>query len=221
VAGLQLEPGLTDRLVADTRTGDALPLLAFTLRELWERYGRDGDLTLTEYEHLGGLEGSVQRAADAVLDARTLSPDEKEALRIAFLRMCRINEEGQHARIVACWDSMPPASREVLHRFVEARLLVSGKESGRIEVAHEALLRVWPLLRGWLEQSREFLLGRQQLEEDLAQWQGRDDPGELGRERAGGRDRFPQPADPEGGVEARCAGRKRRCPPKGRPGGSL
>ena len=111
VAGLQLEPGLTDRMVADTRTGDALPLLAFTLRELWERYGKDGDLTLTEYEHLGGLEGSVQRAADGVLAARALSAEEEEALRRAFLQLCRINEEGQHARITARWEAMPPGSQ--------------------------------------------------------------------------------------------------------------
>jgi len=67
---LRLEPGLSQRLVADTQTGDALPLLAFTLRELWERYGRDGDLTLAEYKRLGGLEGSMQRRLSAKMSAR-------------------------------------------------------------------------------------------------------------------------------------------------------
>jgi WD40 repeat protein len=169
VAGLTLEPGLSERLVADTQTGDALPLLAFTLRELWERYGRDGDLTLTEYGNLGGLGGSVQRAADGVIQARTLSPEETQAVRRAFLTMTRINEQGQYARIPARWEDMQPQAREVLKRFVEARLLISGKENGTIEVAHEALLRTWPLLKGWLEDGKEFLLWRSRFQAALAE----------------------------------------------------
>ena len=171
LAGLQLEPELIDRMVAETSTGDALPLLAFTLRELWERYGRKGDLTLLEYENLGGLEGSVQRAADGLLAAWPLSPDEQEALRQAFLQMCRINEEGQHARVLARWEAMPIASRETLQRFVDARLLISGKHTGTIEVAHEALLRTWPLLKGWLKDSREILLWRGRVQGALAEYE--------------------------------------------------
>ena len=30
--------------------------------------------------------------------------------------------------------------------------------------------RKWPLLRGWLDEEREFLVGKQQLEQDLAFW---------------------------------------------------
>ena len=157
VAGLRLEPGLSQRLFADTQTGDALPLLAFTLRELWERYGRDGDLTLAEYKALGGLEGSVQRTADGVIQARTLSHEETQAVRQAFLAMSRINEQGQYARIPARWEDMQPEAREVLERFVKARLLIRGKENGTIEVAHEALLRTWPTLKDWLDQSRQEL----------------------------------------------------------------
>ncbi|MGG7379183.1 hypothetical protein ACQ7B2_10660, partial [Escherichia coli] len=35
-AGLELEATLTERLAADTPSGDALPLLAYTLRELYD-----------------------------------------------------------------------------------------------------------------------------------------------------------------------------------------
>ena len=169
VAGLTLEPGLSERLVADTQTGDALPLLAFTLQKLWVRYGRDGDLKLIEYDALGGLEGSVQRAANVVIDARTLSPEETQAVRKAFLAMTRINEQGQYARIPARWADMPSEAREVLERFVQARLLISGKENGTIEVAHEALLRTWPLLKGWLEESKEYLLWRSRFQAALSE----------------------------------------------------
>ena len=40
-----------------------------------------------------------------------------------------------------------------------------------VEVAHEALLRKWPRLRSWLDDAREFLAGKQQLERDLRDWE--------------------------------------------------
>ena len=43
--GIQLETGLTERIVEDVRTADALPLLAYTLRALHEQGGADRLLT--------------------------------------------------------------------------------------------------------------------------------------------------------------------------------
>jgi hypothetical protein len=164
-AGLRLEPGLTELIVKDAEGQDALPLLAFTLRELWEQYGRpDGNLSIEDYHRLGGLQGSVQRAADGVMKAEELSERQINDLRQAFLAMTLINEEGQYARRAVRWDDLLPASHPILQRFVEARLLVSGKEDGTLEVAHETLLRNWPLLKSWLDESRELLLWRQRLQ---------------------------------------------------------
>ena len=42
-----------------------------------------------------------------LLAARALSAEEEEGLRRAFLQLCRINEEGQHARITAQWAGLP------------------------------------------------------------------------------------------------------------------
>ena len=64
LAGLQLDDGLVDAMVNDTGTRDALPLLAFTLRRLYDRFRDDGRLTLAEYESLGRLEGAIREAAE-------------------------------------------------------------------------------------------------------------------------------------------------------------
>ncbi|MFN9245054.1 MAG: TIR domain-containing protein, partial [Cyanobacteriota bacterium] len=172
VAGVALETGLSERMVADTasgdaQTGDALPLLAFTLRKLWEP---ERGLTLAGYDSLGGLVGSVRKAADGVLNARTLNPAQTSDLRQAFLAMTRINEQSQYCRRPALWSEMPPNSLEILQRFVAARLLVSGKDTGLVEVAHEALLRTWDTLKTWLDDNRAFLLWRQRLEASLAEY---------------------------------------------------
>ena len=182
VAGLTVEETFVERAIEDTATEDALPLLAFALRQLHDRYGADGVLSLSDYQALGDpaaglspLDNAVKQAADGVLQAQR--PDERslKALRQSFVpAMVRVSEQGLFARRAAAWASLPEAARPLLEALVSARLLVKrqGEEqSSTVEVAHEALLRVWPLLRDWLAESREFLLGSQQLEQDLAQWQ--------------------------------------------------
>jgi hypothetical protein len=72
LAGLELDEGLVDRLVADTGSGDALPLLAYTLAQLTEGAARNGiyrhaQLSLTQYDQLGGVRGAIERHANEAL----------------------------------------------------------------------------------------------------------------------------------------------------------
>jgi WD40 repeat protein len=177
VAGITLGPGLVATMLQDAETKDALPLLAFTLRELYERYGDDRRLQLEEYQQLGGLEGSVRRAADGVIEAARPSEAELEELRSAFVpAMVRINEEGQYARRRAVRADLPPRVQGLLQRFVDARLLVADRdEAGQetLEVAHEALLRAWPRLRGWLEEDQDSLRLRETVRRAAQEWNQR------------------------------------------------
>ena len=63
--GLEVEPELTDALVADVEhEPGALPMLSTALLELWQR--RDGRrLRLSTYEATGGVRGAVARHAEA------------------------------------------------------------------------------------------------------------------------------------------------------------
>ncbi|MGB8202193.1 MAG: TIR domain-containing protein, partial [Pseudonocardiaceae bacterium] len=61
VAKLRLEDGLAAALVADTDSGEALPLLAFTLRQLADGLPAGGAVTLTRYNDLGGVRGALTR----------------------------------------------------------------------------------------------------------------------------------------------------------------
>ncbi len=184
VAGLEVEEAFVQQAAADAETEDALPLLAFALRELNERFGGDGLLTLAEYQGMGNgvvgdkdylspLENAVRRRADEVLAEMQPSEEEKKALRDAFVPAMVRFEQGNYVRRPARWDALPPEAQPLLQQLVNARLLISRQEENHrlVEVAHEALLRKWPLLRGWLDQDREFLIGSQQLEQDLQDWQ--------------------------------------------------
>jgi WD40 repeat protein len=180
-AGLTVDDALIAAAMKDAATADALPLLAFALRELYDRFGQNRHLTLDAYHALGDdagqlspLENAVRRKADEVLAAAKPSEEDLRALREAFApAMVRVNAEGEYVRRPARFDDLPLHARQLLERLAKARLLIIQKEQDLtiIEVAHEALLRKWPLLRGWLDEEREFLIGKDQLERDLLDWE--------------------------------------------------
>jgi ABC-type hemin transport system ATPase subunit len=174
LASLDLEPGLVQVLTQDSRGPDALPLMAFALRELYDRCGQDGRLTVSDYrDRLGGVRGAVARAAADAVDLAALEPEQRDAVRRAFLALVRVGESGRFARRVARWDALPAAAQPLLTRYVDARLLVSRVDDQggrRIEVAHEALFESWPVLVGWLRDSAEALRLQGQLDRDAAAW---------------------------------------------------
>jgi WD40 repeat protein len=186
VAGIVLEDGLVEQVLGDAQLPDALPLLAFALRELWEQHGKlDRRLELQEYMQLGGLDGSIKRATDSVLRAYVqetkrgtfesaeakLTPQDERDLRTAFLSMVQVNEEGQHTRKRTRWDVLPAGIHGLLQRLVSARLLISDEqEEPVLEVAHESLFRSWEQLQKWLDEDREFLLWRKRLQIAVGDW---------------------------------------------------
>ena len=70
--------------------------------------------------------------------------------------------------------------QEVIDRFTSERLLTASSrdETGTacIEVAHEALIRGWPRLQGWIDDSRMALVVQRRLTEAADDWErsGRD-----------------------------------------------
>jgi formylglycine-generating enzyme required for sulfatase activity len=171
--GLTLQPGLTARLVADSGGRDALPLLAFTLEKLWrKRQERDGpalgpngerwDLTVADYEGLGGVAGAVSHQAALCWNPATSAAADTAALRQAFLdHLLSLNDNGVAAKRPARLVELPPRGQPIIQRLVDDRLLVS--DAGVVEIAHEALLRTWPPLVEWIEEGRQALEQRRRV----------------------------------------------------------
>jgi formylglycine-generating enzyme required for sulfatase activity len=172
VAGLSLDPALVDRLLEDIEAGakDALPLLAFTLERLYTEFGASGHLGLAEYEALGGFQGSIEmaiqqalRQADANLDLPRDRGAREALLRRGFIPwLAGIDPDtGAPRRRVARLSEIPAKARPLMHYLVEQRLLATdaAKDTGEptIELAHEAVLRQWDLLKGWLKEDAGVL----------------------------------------------------------------
>ncbi len=71
-----IDSELVVKLIEDTIRGDALPILAFGLRELWERRSLENRISEDTYRAFGGLDGVVRVAADIALPDITESDQE-------------------------------------------------------------------------------------------------------------------------------------------------
>jgi WD40 repeat protein len=193
LVGLKFEDGVVDALLHDL-LGEpaALPLLQFTLLKLWEHRQRNR-VTLDSYRRLGGGRLALARSADEFYAA--LIPEEQVTARRTLLRMVRPGEglevTSNRIRRAALYQGGEDPGRvdRVLEKLIAARLVrVSGgdtPEDEQIEVAHEALVRNWPTLVGWLEDERAALATRRRLEAKAAEWVrlGRGTSGLLDREQ--------------------------------------
>ena len=169
-AGLILQDGLVDALVEDTRNEPgALPLLSTALQELWNlREGRR--LTLSAHLARGGLRGAVARMAE---DAYTALDDEdRAAARTLMLRLAgpgRSDSVSRRRVRLAELAALPdPRVLAVVEPLAAARLLAVDTE--HVEVAHEALFREWPRLRGWLEEQSADRTIRHRLSAATSDW---------------------------------------------------
>jgi WD40 repeat protein/energy-coupling factor transporter ATP-binding protein EcfA2 len=169
VAGLQFDNGLVEEILDDTKGGDALPLMAYVLEELWKRR-TDSKMTRAVYREVGGVVGALTQTAQAIYDE---TPEaERESLRCAFIELADVNEHGDFTRRRVLRSSLPTKVYLSLERFVEARLLTtySDEHGAQIEVAHEALLRNWKPLHDWLKVEDERLRLRREIELAATDW---------------------------------------------------
>jgi WD40 repeat protein/DNA-binding SARP family transcriptional activator len=150
-AGLELEPGLADALVAEVEgEPGGLPLLSTTLLELWR--GSDGRrLSYDTYRTTGGVRGAVARLAERSYSG--FGETEQRIARGVMLRLAGGEGETLARRRVSLGElERIGGARLVLAELIDARLLTVS--DGEVELSHEALLREWPRYRTWLEEAR-------------------------------------------------------------------
>lgn len=161
---------LVDRLIDEViQTPGAMPLLSFTLSELYVRYlerrGDDRCLTLADFEQLGGVAGSLRRRATELYDK--LDDPHKATMQRIMLRMVSAQGGELSRRRVPKSELVYPRDVEnervsnILTGLSEARLVVEGKEldgDGYVEPAHDALVRGWDKLLAWTRREQEQLI---------------------------------------------------------------
>ncbi len=181
VVGLRFEADLAQTILEEVQEEPgAMPLLQHALLELWKRrHGRW--LRGAEYRTMGGVRQAIARTADSIYLA--LGDPEQQLMRTILQRLTLVDASEAQAdvrrdtRRRVQLDELIPAGEDaaVVRRLVnqlaneQARLLVTD-EAQQVEVAHEALIRHWPRLQGWLDEDRAVLRLRQRLHDDVQAW---------------------------------------------------
>ncbi|MGK7896281.1 MAG: WD40 repeat domain-containing protein, partial [Xenococcus sp. (in: cyanobacteria)] len=161
----------------------ALPLLSFTLSELYLEYlkaeenGDRNDRTITEadYQEIGGVTRSLTETADKTY--RELVEKEKvdsSTIRDIMLRMVASSGGELARRRVPTSELVYPEpkneqAKKVIKHFITARLLVKevikleDKNQEYVEPVHDALITGWKKIKDWLEE-------KQEIAEQLSGW---------------------------------------------------
>jgi tetratricopeptide (TPR) repeat protein len=189
-AGLRFEEdsGSSERLDDKLRDAAAehpeiLPLLQFTLEELYQRRTEDGMLTLAAYRELGGVEGSLAHRAETVF--QELPDDVQAQLPKVLSALVSIEEDAAEpiGRKRAPWSEVSKGKcRALVETFVDNRLFVTeldAEGNAVVTVAHEALLWHWPRVKDWVAQNRENLRIRARVAAAAERWQAEDKPADL------------------------------------------
>ncbi len=181
LAGITVSDELVGRLVEDTDSGDALPLLAFTLEQLAEGVGRGGELSMTRYDALGGVRGALVRQADAALtDAMAATGRGRDEVLTTLLRIVTIDEQNRPTRWRVRRGDLSETESAELDAFVARRLLTVDTvgEDAVIGASHEAFFTAWPPLDATIRDTATALRARRQVEDAAAEWDANARPAE-------------------------------------------
>ena len=177
--GLELDPGLIGEVINDIRDEPGgLPLLQYALTELFSRR-RGLTLTIDGYRESGGVRGALATRAEELY--RGLPESGQETARQVFLRLVTVGEETDDTRRrvrqseLRSLDIDRTGQDTVLKQFAAHRLLTFDRDaltrSPTVEVAHEALIREWDTLRGWIDEQRESLTLHRRFAAAMNEWE--------------------------------------------------
>jgi hypothetical protein len=163
--------------IAAGRDPGSLPLLEFTLQELWKRRSDTGELTFQAYQSLKGLEGAIGHRAQEELDR--LPPEVRAVFPSVLRALVQVGQGiggavSARATPIRLFDRDPNKLR-LIEAFLApgARLLTAGGDDkgASIRVAHEALLTNWETARAQIAKDRDDLQLRARLEQAAALWE--------------------------------------------------
>ncbi|MBD2304727.1 caspase family protein [Chroococcidiopsis sp. FACHB-1243] len=183
LVGVGIEGELKRKLIDDVEDyPGSLPLLQYTLTELWRESRQQGEkfLYLKTYEGLGGIEGTLQKRADEIY--KSLLPEEQTVARRIFLELTQMGETTDTRRRARLHEMVNSHhSLELLQQVSEkladkdARLITKMDDDEShdviLDVVHEALLRHWTQLNEWKREYQNAIAIERRIEASAQEWQ--------------------------------------------------
>jgi len=185
--GLTVEDALVTEILDDIHGAPgSLPLLQYTLKELWQQR-QNHQLVLSAYQRLGGINGTLDKRATELYER--FDAAQQRTVQHIFQQLTQLGEGTEDTRRRVFLDNLISAPQHPAERVKtvieilsapENRLLVTSEVVSKgdraerraiVDVAHEALIRHWRLLRQWLEQNRDLLRQQRRIETSTLTWQ--------------------------------------------------
>lgn len=171
--GVSVDDDLVDVLLGDLAPGsergsvstDVLPLLSNALLLTWAA-GTGERMSLADYRSVGGVAGAVEALAEEVYN--DLGPDGQAVAQRIFLRLLGLTHGAVIRRPVRL-EELRDEDGPVMDAFVAARMLTVSDDEVRI--SHEALLRHWARLAGWVDEHRAELGSLARLRRAAELWE--------------------------------------------------
>lgn len=163
----------TDAIRTDNST---LPLVAHVIWKLW-RQRESGDLCADDCEVIGGLEGALDASANETLDV--LDAVDRSHARALLLELVNVDHneiETRHTMTRA--EAVEAVGGGAVGNHVLMQLSSPKGRSmplivvdhDKVDLVHEALLRHWRILAGWLAHNREARFWTTQLRQRARVW---------------------------------------------------
>ncbi|WP_170330789.1 WD40 repeat domain-containing serine/threonine protein kinase [Ruegeria arenilitoris] len=172
-AGLHMDRSLIDAIVDEAgKEAGSLPLVAHSLYETCIRR-KGATMSLDCYREVGGVTGAISQTAETLF-SNSFDDRQQKATQRLFLRLVTPGEGTPDTRRLLPIDEVeqdvePDTTQRVVEALTDARLLTV--DENNVQIAHEALLRTWPRLTSWIEDSRDDLRMRQRIQHDAAEWE--------------------------------------------------
>ncbi|NJO61939.1 MAG: hypothetical protein HC836_27970 [Richelia sp. RM2_1_2] len=186
--GYTVEPRLVEKLIEDVENEPgSLPLLQYALQELWKQRN-DKYLTVNAYNKLGdskGIKGILEKHANQVYDS--LDKDGKEIAQFIFIRLTRPGDGTGETRSKVSKEKLLKAKSYSQHQInqvietlainnlitISEEILDNNQKAEVVNLSHEALIRHWSKLRGWLYINRNNTKLKEDIEEAAKRWKSR------------------------------------------------
>lgn len=177
-ASRRVDEDLVNAIIGDAgKEPGNMPLVSFCLSELWTNCVGIS-LTLEAYHRMGGLNGAIASQAENVFQG--LNEPQQQAARRLMSRLVHIEEDTRagvgETRRKLRYDSVASNEQEkkVVEQLIASRLVITDydvqENAQTIEYAHEAVIKHWKRLGGWLLEDRAFLVWQQRVEANATLW---------------------------------------------------
>ncbi|QDU23284.1 nSTAND1 domain-containing NTPase [Urbifossiella limnaea] len=182
--------GLLDRILADPllAAGDgaapSLPLLQFALERLWLKAVETGTTVFTHaaFDALGCLGTAIALHAETTYQATPTATGLGVGARavaehvITALVSSRGTRQPRSRAALEAETGKPDAARAVIDHLVGERLLTVRSDpadpaASLVDLAHEALVRHWDRLRGWLAEDPQGRAMRDEFRTAVEKWE--------------------------------------------------